>query len=904
MLHQVRALSQSPGELSFEARIGDRSQRLWIRTDAPVVPAAEAALAACLIPAMRLGGRLSLPVPVSPRLLRTQREFQAIQQSWSRQWAFPDLLLHPVEVEAATAKPEPPAEPGRVAAFFSGGVDSWATVLTNPDITDLIFVRGFDLRPGVEEQLALADEVEAGLRDAAAALGLPLHVVDTNLRELSDPLVRWDIFFGCAAAAVALALSPLFERVHIATDSDHEVQIKYGANYGVDGLLSTEQLEIVDDGGSRSRMERVELIAGHPAVQNSLRVCWQNPGGAYNCGRCPKCLMTMAALEAVGRRAEVKTFPPTLALEAIAAVELEQRVLLTLWEDVLDAARAAHRDDLERAIEPVLARGKRNLGLPPAFRRRSTPGPPASPRIAVVIPAWNQAEYLAGAIESALRQEIAVGVGVVIVNDGCPDPRTDRIAQSFRDAHPDRVEYVKQANRGVCAARNVGIARALARWPGIGAVFPLDADNQLSPSTLALLWEQLAADPEASWASPTLELFGARAGEWRVPGPYLPYRQLFSNQCDTGTLIDRRLFAAGLEFDETIRKGYEDWEFFLRASLAGFRGVGAGRCGFRYRTRPDSMLQAANERAKALEARIRERHQGAYRAGALSRREHSEAPRFALVNYDRAEVELTAALDLEPQRLPLAVFVAGEHLPAVSLLTTSAVIARLREQGLLAGLLLRAQLELREQGVVPVAAPPDGTTVAFAVRTRALPWAQNAKGRFYLERAVALPDVGPLPLPAADEPLEEDERVREMIRALREMANARADAEAAAATATAAPHDLFFEHRHLDRLATTVPWAGRAGGRTLLAVAGPGDELAPLATRAEAALHAGEADAAHLILAERELVAAAVPPPFNTVTGLGDAPGADVLVEQLQTGADLVLVPEVPGTQTSLGESA
>lgn len=902
MLHRVRNLSPSPGELSFDAEIGERSQRVWIRTETPVVPAAEAALATCLMPAMRLGGRLSMPVPLSPRLLRTQREFQAVQQSWSQEWPFPERLQQ-VEVEATGAVPEVPAEPGRVAAFFSGGVDSWATVLTNPDITDLIFVRGFDLRPGVEEQAVLGDEVEQRLGEAAAALGLQFHVVETNLRELSDPLVSWDVYHANAVAAVALALAPLFERVLIATDSDHETQVKYGPSFGVDGLLGTERLEIVDDGGSRNRIERLKLIATHPVVQDSLRVCWQNRGGAYNCGHCRKCLLTLASLESVGLRNGIKTFPPGLDLEAIGAIVITMLLHQGMWEDVLDAARAGGREDIERALEPVLARGRRNLGLSPAFRRRSAPGPRGSTRIAVVIPAYEQADYLASAVASALAQEIGVGVGVVIVDDGCPDPRTDRIAQSFRDAHPERIEYVRQPNGGVSAARNAGIARALARWPGLAAVFPLDADNQLSPSTLALLWERLAAAPEAAWASPTLELFGARGGEWRVPGPYLPYRQLFTNQCDTGTLIDRRLFAAGLAFDETIREGFEDWEFFLRATLAGFRGVAAGRCGFRYRSRPDSMLHSAKKRVAAIEAGIRERNRDAYRAGALSRREHEEAPRFALLACDRGEVQLSAALDLEPQRLSLAAFAAGEQLPAVSLLSTNAVLTYLRERGLLAGLLLRVQLELRERGVVGVEAGPEGPTVALAVRTRAVPWMDDGEGRLLPERAVALPDLGSLPLPAADEPLREDERLRETVVVLRELVEAWSRAHESAAPGIAAPHDSFFEHRHLDILATTVPWAGRGDGRTLVAVATPEEELAAVAARAEAALAAGEADAAHLLLVGRELPVPGVPAPFATVTALGDAPGAEVLVQQLQAGADLVLAPD-SGTQTSLGGSA
>jgi glycosyltransferase involved in cell wall biosynthesis len=235
------------------------------------------------------------------------------------------------------------------------------------------------------------------------------------------------------------------------------------------------------------------------------------------------------------------------------------------------------------------------------------------------------------AVRSALDQEIDSGVGVVIVNDGCPLEGTHRIAQTLRDAHPDRIAYLRLPNQGLSAARNAGIRRAFARWPHLEAIFPLDADNMLSPRTLAELWTILRAQPEASWASPALELFGAEEGEWRMPEPYLAYRQLFTNQSDAGSLIRRSVFEAGIEFDETMREGFEDWEFFLRATLAGFRGAQAGSCGFRYRRRPNSMLAQALPQAEKIEAEMRHRHRSAYRPGALARREHAEAPRFALV---------------------------------------------------------------------------------------------------------------------------------------------------------------------------------------------------------------------------------------------------------------------------------
>jgi GT2 family glycosyltransferase len=804
--HEVANLKAAPGELSFEARIGRQTQQVWFRSETPVVPSADAALATCLMPAMRSGGTLELSEPVSPRLLRTQREFQAVQRAWSLDWEFGDPPLREVEVVAPTRVPQP-ATPGRVAAFFSGGVDSWSTVLANPDVTDLIFVRGIDLMPKLAHPAGRADRVEARLGEAAAELGLPLHVVETNLRELSDPLARWETYYGCAVAAVGLFLSPLFERVLIAGDSDYEVQGPLGTNWMVDQLWSTEQLEIVDDGGRRSRIQRLAAIVGHPLVQRTLRVCWENPEGAYNCGRCRKCLMTMIGLEALGVRQRIATFPPKLDLEAVEAIEISASVLLPLWEDVLDASRGARRPDLERAVETVVSSGKRRLGLPLSYRRRRTPGPAPTIRLAAVVPAWNQPQHLAAAVRSALDQEIETGVGVVIVNDGCPDSETDRIGQTLRDAEPDRVAYLHQANAGLAAARNAGIRRAFARWPQVEAVFPLDADNRLSPHTLAQLAAILEEQPQAAWAYPALEFFGAEEGEWQVPGPYLPYRQLLSNQCDAGSLIRRTVFDAGIGYDETMRDGFEDWEFYLRATLAGFGGVPAGRCGFRYRRHPESMVAGALQRAELLEAEIRRRHENAYEPVALTRREHAEAPRFALVRCDREDVLLTASCDLEPRQLSLAEFarslaLAGaaapsfyHHIPAVTVLTTAATVERLGADGLLAEVLFRLQFELRGREAVGLRTGPDtgpGTALAgIALRASAL---------HHLSSGVppepeAVVEVG---LEDRGEPLPEAALTRAS--ALIGLA-AQRDGEPLAGIS----HTRFLEHRHLEQRRTTFP---------------------------------------------------------------------------------------------------
>lgn len=412
--HEITNLRTAPGELSFDARIGERTTNVWFRTESPLTPNADAALATAVMPAMRHGGRLRMSDPVSPRLLRGQREFQAMQRGWSLDWPFTEALEE-VEVEAPTRELHASAPKGRAAAFFSGGVDSWGIVLENPDLTDLIFVRGFDLTHE-GPQARLADEVESRLREAAGELGLPLLVVTTNLREMSDPELPWDVFYGCAAAAVAHFLAPLFDRVLIAGDSDYAVQVSFGANRLVDQLLSNEELEIVDAGGRSSRQQRLERLVESPPACHSLRVCWETPDLTYNCGRCRKCVTTMVGLEALGARERVTTFPPgELDLGALAEYEITHVFSLTGWEDLLDAIRARGREDLEAAVAPLIAKGKARLGFPQSYRRRPFPGPPplkATGRRVLVPP--NQEPALFASAETAAAIAAAESVAFLV----------------------------------------------------------------------------------------------------------------------------------------------------------------------------------------------------------------------------------------------------------------------------------------------------------------------------------------------------------------------------------------------------------------------------------------------------------------------------------------------------------
>jgi glycosyltransferase involved in cell wall biosynthesis len=93
--------------------------------------------------------------------------------------------------------------------------------------------------------------------------------------------------------------------------------------------------------------------------------------------------------------------------------------------------------------------------------------------VSIVIPCHNGEEFIADAISSALDQSYPC-VEVIVIDDGSTD-RSLEVIQSF--GH--RIRWETGPNRGACAARNQGVARAQGAW-----VQFLDADDELHPSKI------------------------------------------------------------------------------------------------------------------------------------------------------------------------------------------------------------------------------------------------------------------------------------------------------------------------------------------------------------------------------------------------------------------------------------
>jgi hypothetical protein len=332
--------------ISVPIEAGGRHHEVWYAFPGPPPRrAGEALIALALLPAMRLGHPLVISGIVSPVFLQAVPLFQRIFRSWD-----PSYQEVPVHVDGT--EPDGPARQ-LGACFLSGGVDSFYSLLSHSDaVSHSIFIHGFDI-PLAERDLR--ERLVAPIRNAAAQLRKPLIEVETNLRDFVDPYVPWDHCNGPALVSVALLLSAQFSDLYAGATHPHAAPFPWQPPAGLTASWSTEGVRVInDDGHGVSRVDKVAAISRSEVVLRTLRVCWENPGGAYNCGRCEKCLRTMVALRLAGALERCTTFARPLDLFALARLQLGHNRYF--MQENYDAAVRGGRDPkLRRALRDCLA---------------------------------------------------------------------------------------------------------------------------------------------------------------------------------------------------------------------------------------------------------------------------------------------------------------------------------------------------------------------------------------------------------------------------------------------------------------------------------------------------------------------------------------------------------------------
>jgi len=183
---------------------------------------------------------------------------------------------------------------------------------------------------------------------------------------------------------------------------------------------------------------------------------------------------------------------------------------------------------------------------------------PEAGLVSIIIPCYNQAQFLREAIQSALAQTYPHRE-IFIVDDGSTD-NTAEVTAGYRD-----VRYIRQENSGVSTARNTGLKESRGEY----LVF-LDADDRLLPEALEIGVDCLRQHPECAFASGHSRFITADGSFLsKSEQPYITrdhYLELLRGNyiwCPGSVIYRRSVFEIVKGFDTSLGPG-ADYDLYFR----------------------------------------------------------------------------------------------------------------------------------------------------------------------------------------------------------------------------------------------------------------------------------------------------------------------------------------------------
>ncbi|MEI6350248.1 MAG: glycosyltransferase family A protein [Verrucomicrobiota bacterium] len=185
--------------------------------------------------------------------------------------------------------------------------------------------------------------------------------------------------------------------------------------------------------------------------------------------------------------------------------------------------------------------------------------------VSIIVPAYNYAQFLSHAIDSALAQTHSP-IEVIVVDDGSVDATAEVVA-----AYTDRrVRYLYQQNAGLSAARNTGIRNA--RYDFVSF---LDADDMLMPNMCERIMETFSKLP-AEFAligcrmvkmSPDGTPIQSKQFGNQLGGELFPRHFVLKNRFPCNVIVRKSVFEVLGDFDTSLTST-EDRDMWIRISMA------------------------------------------------------------------------------------------------------------------------------------------------------------------------------------------------------------------------------------------------------------------------------------------------------------------------------------------------
>ena len=248
--------------------------------------------------------------------------------------------------------------------------------------------------------------------------------------------------------------------------------------------------------------------------------------------------------------------------------------------------------------------------------------------VSVVIPCFNPQAWLLEAVAS-IRAQTHQPIELILVNDGSNNEE----ALTFLDQAAAQADvYLEQPNRGLPAARNAGFRAAKGLF-----VLPLDSDDVLDRRYVAACMAAAGTSSDSAFVYADCRVFGERNYVERYE-EYNLYTLLDRNVLPYAALIRKEAWLAVAGYDEQMRLGCEDWEFWLRLGANGRYGTHIAKTLFHYRKHGPSLFDVARRHECEIREYIRAKHPDLYNYESRARIKATWQPAACMVGPVRAAI--------------------------------------------------------------------------------------------------------------------------------------------------------------------------------------------------------------------------------------------------------------------------
>ena len=229
------------------------------------------------------------------------------------------------------------------------------------------------------------------------------------------------------------------------------------------------------------------------------------------------------------------------------------------------------------------------------------------PLVSVIIPYYNTHTYIIRCLEFVKKQTYE-NIEIIVVDDG-----SDEFSKEVLKNNSHLFDkLITQENKGQSSARNLGIRYAKGNY-----IFVMDSDDYIAPSFIEKSFVNLETNENVKIVTSFVNIIyeNSKAVSKYKPKGGSAEKMLLNNTAMGSSFFRKKDWEKAGGYDESMRKGFEDWEFYIRLINTSENGSVSvvPEYLFYYTKRSNSTTTRANKIKYELLKYIYTKHQNLYK---------------------------------------------------------------------------------------------------------------------------------------------------------------------------------------------------------------------------------------------------------------------------------------------------